>query len=82
MKYKRKSKENSSILSTSPISDWLAYRYKRHYAPATLENGKMTIFIDGKELSLEEFNKQYPVMHLKEFLACKENPDKSNDWKL
>jgi hypothetical protein len=71
---KLKNKHNTP---STPVSDYLRARDFRDQRVWRLRKGKLYTDVDGEQISLADFDQQFPVPNVSFFYRALENPDKT-----
>jgi hypothetical protein len=72
--------KNKTNVPEHPVSDYLKARDFRDQRVWRLRKGKLYTDVDGKLMSLEDFDRQFPVPKVSYFYRALENPDKTKNY--
>lgn len=79
-KYEYKNPNRLVHRNYTPIATYLRARDFRDNGLWSCKNGRLTTFVDGEELSEQEFNQRWPVPVSINFTMNPENSDKTKGY--
>lgn len=80
----RKNKFHQTNIATAimPIADYIEMCERRKNYPGRISNGVMTVCIDGKWVSQQEFDELVPPVIVMDFMADTTNCDGTKLWMI